>query len=77
MPLRLVGKHGRLVQGLIVVSARQNRPTDPGQFVGSRDDHHIACVLVSKPLIHFPKLEPSRLTRKTAARAPWMNILRR
>ena len=30
----------------------------------------LRAVLVSNPLIHFPRLEPSRLTRKTAARAP-------
>src|SRR4029077_19849844 len=31
----------------------------------------------SKPFIHCPRYDPSRLARNTTARAPWMNILRR
>ena len=40
--LRLVGKLGCFVQGLIVVPFGQNCPDDPGQLVGSGDDHHVA-----------------------------------
>jgi hypothetical protein len=42
-PLCLVGKDSRFVHGMIIVLARQHCPTDPGQLVGSSDDHHVAC----------------------------------
>jgi hypothetical protein len=52
--------------------------TRQGAMVGSRgSSSEPACsrlalraALVSNPLIHFPRLEPSHLTRNTAARAP-------
>ena len=58
IPLRLVGEHGRLVQGLIVVSFRQNRPADPGQFVGRRDNHDIACGSGLQPAHPLPQTRP-------------------
>lgn len=41
-PLRLVGKGKRFVPRVIVVPARQNCPTDPGQLVGCCYDHDVA-----------------------------------